>query len=267
VPLTVTPPPGILLGEGQSFSPTLTVSVSIEYKGRRYACAGVPVGLGSKTTHRLAPAPEAADVPPASEAFAVDGNLSEWKDVPFLRLPSTGKASRYIKLAWRSDGLYGAVVAEQTGLSTNPELPWNGDSVEIDMESDAGGRTRTGTPGVPVKVFLWPRGGSDANVGLLREVGSLPGGGVKAAWQKTPTGYALEFRISSKALTTPAEADIVARRELFRRTQPLEAARQIGLNLILRHDGVAVEQFADTKAFRSTWGTPLGWGRIRLVEK
>jgi ABC-type uncharacterized transport system ATPase component len=47
----------------------------------------------------------------------------------------------------------------------------------------------------------------------------------------------------------------------------LKAARQIGLDLILRHDGVVVEQFADTKAFRLTWGTPLGWGRIRLAEK
>jgi predicted phosphodiesterase len=267
VSLTITPPPGVLLGDGQSFSPPLTLAVSIEYKGRHYACTGVPVGLSTKTLHRLAPAPEVADVPPAGAAIALDGNLSEWKDIPFLRLPSTGQASRSIKLAWRGDGLYGAVAVEQTGFHTDPELPWNGDSFEIDVESDARGRTRTGTPGVPLKVFLWPRGGDDGNVGLLRSVGSLPRGGVKAAWQKTPTGYTMEFCISAKALTAPPGGEMVPGADSFPRTNPLEADRRIGLDLILRHDGVVVEQFADTRAFRSTWGTPLAWGRVRLAEK
>jgi predicted phosphodiesterase len=268
VPLTVIPPAGALMGEGQSFSPPLTVAVAIEYKGRRYACTAVPVGLTTKTTRRLVPAPEVVDVLPAAGEIVLDSNLAEWKDVPFLRLPANGKVSRCIKLAWRSDGLYGAVTVEQTGvLHTDPTLPWNGDSLEIDLESDAYGRTRTGNPGVPVKVFLWPRGGDDPNAGLLRSVGSLPGGGVRGVWQKTPTGYTMEFRISSKALTTPAEADILARRELFRRTLPLEKDREIGLDLVIRHDGLVVEQFADTRAFRSAWGTPLGWGRVRFVEK
>ena len=267
VSLTITPPPGVLMGEGQSFSPPLTLAVGIEYKGRHYACTGVPVGLTAKTAHRLAPTPELADVPPAGTAIALDGNLSEWKDVPFLRLSSTGKASRSIKLAWRSEGLYGALVAEQTDIHTDAERPWNGDSIEIDVESDARGRTRTGTPGVPLKVFLWPRGGDDGNVGLLRSVGSLPSRGVKAAWRKTATGYTMEFCISARALTPPPGGNMVPGVDNFPRTEPLEADRRIGLDLILRHDGVVVEQFADTRAFRSTWGTPLGWGRVRLAEK
>ena len=267
VPLTITPPPGALLGDGQSFSPPLTLAVSIEYKGRRYACAGVPVGLTLRTVRGLAPAPEWADVPPSGEPISVDGNLSEWKDVPFLRLPSTGKPSRCIKLAWRADGLYGAVVAEQTGLHTDAELPWNGDCLEIDVESDARGRTRLATPGVPVKVFLWPRGGDDGNVGLLRSAGSLPRNGVKSAWTKTPTGYAMEFCISARALTPLPGGEMSRTADNFPRTLPLEAERQIGLDIILRHDGVPVEQFADTRAFRSTWGTPLAWGRVRLAEK
>jgi predicted phosphodiesterase len=267
VSLTITPPAGVLLGEGQSFSPPVTLAVSIEYKGRRYACTGVPVGLTAKSVHRLAPAPELADVPPAGAAIALDGNLSEWKDVPFLRLPSTGQASRSIKLAWRAEGLYGAVVVEQTGIHTDAELPWNGDSFEIDLESDARGRTRTGTPGVPLKVFLWPRGGDDGNVGLLRSAGSLPRSGVKAAWRKTPTGYTMEFCISARALTAPPGGEMSRNVDNFPRTHPLEADRRIGLDLILRHDGVVVEHFADTRAFRSTWGTPLAWGRVRLAEK
>ena len=147
------------------------------------------------------PVPEVVDVPPASTAIALDGDLTEWKGIPFVRLPSEGRTSRSIRLPWRSEGLFGAVLAEQSDVHIDAVLPWNADSLEINVEADARGRIRTSTRGLPVKVFLWPRAETDdSNVGYLRSVGGMPRGGVKAAWRKTPAGYAMEFCISARAV-------------------------------------------------------------------
>lgn len=264
--LTLTPPAGVLLTQGQLFSPEPTVAVTLEYNGRTWFNPSVPIALGVDSLLRLVPPPEPVDVA-AGPAVVVDGNLAEWASVPLLHLPSVKGPGRSLKLAWRPDGLYGAVVAEQDGIHVDAALPWNADSLEVSLEADARRRLRMTSRGTPVKFFLWPDAAADSGRASYRRMtGRLSGREVRSAWRRTPTGYTMEFRISARALTPgttssrrPDDGDDDSGSET-----PLVAGRAIGLDLILRHDGVVVEQFADTAAFRSTWSSPVYWGRIRL---
>ena len=265
--LEVIPPAGVLLDEGQLFSPRLTATVELEYHGRRYVTPGVPLSIDAGGLARLSQATEAVAVPAAATAIAVDGDLAEWKDVPPLWLPSIQGPSRSLKLAWREDGLFGAVVAEQAEIHTSGKLPWNADSLEVNVEGDAFGRTWVGSLGVPMRIFFWPSMAEEdgsptgGKAGIRRVFGKWTRGAWTGAWRKTPTGYAMEFRISAKALTAiargrPAEEDTPEK--------PLEAGRVIGLDLLLRRDGQVVEQFIDARPFRATASSPPYWGRIKL---
>lgn len=262
--LKATPPANVLLG-GQSFSPHLSVAIRLEYKGRTWVCPSVPIDLHETSIRRLAPAPQVVDVPSAAKAIAVDGDLDEWEGTPFLHLPSTGSPSRSLRLAWTEGALFGAVVVEQGEIHSDDEVPWIADSLEVNLEADALRRTRLLPRGPTVKFFLWPQPGSDGGkASFKRSTGRLPGGSVQAAWRKTPTGYTMEFRISARALTVVPEGAGAPNANESPPELPLAAGRMIGLDLVLRHDGLVVEQFANPSGVRSTWGSPIYWGQIRL---
>ncbi|MBN2584490.1 MAG: metallophosphoesterase [Planctomycetes bacterium] len=272
--LRAKPPADVLLG-GHGFSPELSVAIRLEYKGRTWFCPSVPVGLHEESVRRLAPQPVVVDVPPApavvmtqrssSGGIVLDGGLDDWKDVPFLRLPSTGTASRTMKLAWTPEAIYGAVVVEQGAIHVDGELPWNADSLEINLEPDALRRLNMPSRGPTAKLFFWPEPGSDGGkASYKRQGGRLPGGSVQAVWQKTPTGYTMEFRISARALTVRRAGAARPEAGAPPHETPLAAGRTVGLDLILRHDGEVIERLADTRGLRSTWGSPIYWGQIRL---
>ena len=278
--LRVTPPDGVLLA-GHGFSPDLSASIRLDYRGRTWFCPSVPVGLHELSVRRLAPQPTVVDVPAASEALvaqlaglsrggdqAVNIRLDAWEGVPFLHLPSTGAASRTMKLAWARDALYGIVAVEQGAIHVDDELPWNADSLEINLEPDAERRTRLLSRGPTVKLFLWPQPGGDGGpASFKRSTGRLAGGSVKAHWRKTPGGYVMEFRISARALTVADDGAGTPETGARPDAQPLAAGRTLGLDLVLRHDGETVEQFADPRGLRSTWGSPIYWGQIRLSSQ
>jgi hypothetical protein len=71
---------------------------------------------------------------------------------------------------------------------------------------------------------------------------------VKAAWARTPSGYALEFCIPAPNLSRDR----------------LAAGKRMGLNLVLRRSGEVVEQFSDTSPFRSVASSPVYWGQVSL---
>ena len=264
--LQLTPPPGVLLDQGQVFSPPLSVAISLEYKGRTWVTPSVAVGIHEESLRRLAPQPEVVGISPAPPEVALDGDLAEWKSIPFLHLPATGGDSATMKLAWDRDALVGAVMVPQGEIHTDLRLPWNADSLEIDIEADALRRVATSPRSVPLKLFVSPAG--EGNKATIRHTSGLyAGGSVQAAWRKTAAGYALEFRISAKALT-PTEPQAVGTNVVSvpkkTPTLPLAAERTIGLDLILRHDGFILEQFANTTPFRASASSPIFWGQIRL---
>ena len=268
-PVTVTPPPGLLLDEDLSFSPALSMAVELQYKGRSWSCSSVPLGLTEATVRRLTPQPEPVSVPPATAAVVVDGDLAEWKDVAPLRLPAAGGApARSLKLAWTADALYGAVVVEQPGVHVDAKNPWNGDGLEVCIEPDAAGRLRMGALSVPAKFYLWPNLTADnGKPAYKRATGRFYREALQSAWRRTPTGYTLEFRIAARGLTVPprgSDKNGVAPPYDTLPETPLGAGRKIGLDLILRRDGLIVEQFADVTAFRATGASPIYWGQVLL---
>jgi hypothetical protein len=268
VPLRIVPPAGVLLDEGGLFSPRLTATVELEYQGRRYVTPGVSLGINDESLRTFVRAAEPTEVPAATAAITVDGDLAEWKTVPALVTPSRRGPSPRFKVAWRADGLYGAVTMEQGDPHTSKSLPWNADSLEVNAEGDAFGRTWPGSLGVALRYFLSPNVPDDegnttgGKAAVKRGYGKWTEGAVTGAWRRTPSGYTMEFRISDRALTVigrgqPAENDTPAK--------SLEAGRVIGFNLVLRHDGQVVEQFLDATPYRATGGFPMYWARIRLA--
>jgi hypothetical protein len=200
----------------------------------------------------------------------VDGDLAEWKDVPALRLPSTDGTSSRLKLAWNKDGLHGAVVMEQGDIHVNRSAPAQADSVEICVESDALRRLTAGRESVPFRLYLSPDSPESDGKAVLRKVsGKLSSSAVQSSWRKTATGYTLEFRITTKGLTPDPEAVRLKPGEVAAKTPPqtLEVGRKMSFDLVLRHDGRTVEQFADTRPFRTTTSSPVYWGQVRLAEK
>jgi hypothetical protein len=249
VTFTVTPPEGILFGHDLDLSPPLTATISIQYQGRTYSASAVSLALTAESLRRLAPRPEPVAVPAAPAALAVDAGPAAWQDVQFLRLPSTQGLSRNLKLAWNEKGLFGAVVAEQAGIYPDADLPRNGDGLEIDLEADLARRPPTPFRAEPVTLFLAPRTDGAAGPASVQQT---PGRELKepprTAWTRTPTGYAMFFLIPAQDLSPV----------------PLAAGQTFTLDLVLRHDGLVVEQLADTSAFRAVGNSPIYWGRIVL---
>jgi hypothetical protein len=204
---------------------------------------------------RLAPAPEPVAVPAAPAALTLDATLAGWQDVPFLHLSATQSVSRNFKLAWSKEGLFGAVLVEQAGLHPDVGLPGAGDGLEVDLKTDP---ARHAPPTLvragQVRLYLAPR--SDSAPGPATVQPSSARGlkePLRTACRKTATGYTLVFLIPAKDLSP----------------NPLAAGQILSLDLILRHDGLIVEQFTDTSAYRSLgtpppYGPQVYWGQIRL---
>lgn len=252
--LAATPPESVLLAESQGFSPPLTVAVNLEHKGRQYSYPAVPIQMTVETVRRLVPPPEPVRVAAAAAEITVDGNLADWKDVPYLRLPATRADSKDVKLAWRAEGLFGSVrVVQQAAIKSDPENPWESDGLELCLESDARRRLRVDSAGTPLRLFLLPQAGKDGGAMTVRLSYGRPTvkESVQAAWRKTADGYTIEFCIPTKSLTSSR----------------LAANRKMGLHFALRRGDQIVEQFTDTAAFRSVASTPAYWGQIQLESR
>jgi predicted phosphodiesterase len=249
--LTVTPPEGVLLAEAQSFTPPLTVAVTLDHKGQKYGHSAVPIRMTAETLRRLVPPPEPVRVAAAKTVISVDGDLADWKDVPYLRLPSTGAASTSVKLAWRDEGLFGSVRVVQGGpLTVDADAPWSSDGLELCLEADARRRLNADSTGTPMRHFLLPQAGkSGGAMTIRRSYGKLEvREAMQTAWRKTSDGYAMEFCVPTKSLTSSG----------------LKAGRRMGLHFALRHGDQIVTEFTDTKPFRSVASTPAYWGQIEL---
>jgi len=193
------------------------------------------------------PTPEPVGLAKLAEPAAVDGDLAEWAGVRAMPLPFDMKDASSLRLAWREDGLYGALAAADASVSTG-EKPLEG--VEIYVEKDAA-RSQSRTPNCAIYSFS-PAGdasGGDGRVNIAYSGNKENETGIRCAWRPSTGGYALEFFIPTPALA-PAQ---------------MKAGAKLGLNFVVNNDGRPVEQFfCDRDWWRGAY-CPIMWGAVELT--
>jgi hypothetical protein len=192
--------------------------------------------------------PEPVELPRAEAEIVVDGNLADWVDVPDLPLPYEDGRPGRVKLAWRPDGLYGAVQMAEGPPQAGDQGGFGPDCLELWVDKELE-RTVMMTAGTSQYVFAPAQ---DAGPGHARVAA---GGDVyrsrrlSCAWRPTEDGYALEFHVPADLLE-PA---------------PMEPGTELGLNYTLSIDGVPEEHFYIHKDTDGSWCTPITWGLVRLA--
>ena len=246
--------PADFSGVTGSLQPPLETKVSITYKGEVYEYDHVSVGLTQAIRRKMMPEPEPAAVPRAAKAITIDGDLSEWKDVPFTAVPATKSPSKVLRLAWGPEGLYGALSVPDKGITVSLPDGLAGDRLELFVETDRARSFNAMRNENAMKCDLFPRlDRADGRPGIRIGYGRMKDNtdaAVKAAWRRTADGYALEFLLSAEALA-PAK---------------MEPGATVGFHYILYNDGQLVEQFAPVKR-AACWRTPILWGAVRLADK
>ena len=252
VTLVAMPPPDVKMAVTPwmgHFDPELKVRIEFTLRGNTMSHDGIPVLIPADIVRRIVPVPPAVNVPRAKSVIAVDGKPDDWTGIAALRLPSSDKPSPVLRMAWRTDGLYGMATVVDADIKSNRSEPWSGDAVEICLELDKARRfgLRATTPAG--RFFLLP-GGNGGGVATVRKMsGGIKTDEVRAIWRPTVDGYRIEFVIEAEALA-PAR---------------LKAGTTLGFQYAQRNGGRVVEQFADNSRFAS-WGAPVFWGRVTLGD-
>ena len=255
VRLAVQPPQGVRLAATPwmgCFQPELKLRITVARGGIAISWDGVPVLIPRENLEQIHPAPRPVEVPPAPASLAVDGDLADWKDVPGLLLPSVNRPSEALRLAWRKDGLYGALSVVTHAIAVRPESPWEGSSLELNFEPDNLRRLSISKGSRAGKIVLYP----PADHGQGRPAVCAPLGAlfeeqdVTAAWRRTEAGYDMEFFVPAGALA-PA---------MF------QAGGTMGFDYLLHERGRVVEQFIDASRVAGAWACPFFWGRLVLGD-
>lgn len=251
VKFAVTAPETLRLAGGD-FVPPMDIDVTLEEEGRpdeQYTLRLLPQ---EELADQVAAEPPVVAVPRAAEPITIDGVLAEWQAVPLLHLPFHGQASRNTRLAWRDDGLYGAVDVADSNIEVNVEDTWTADALELWIETDHRRALDVArNPNAQKFVFLTDPADNGPGKAQVLVVTGLHKGqetGTTAAWQKTDRGYTLEFRIPA-AVLAPAS---------------MQPGTRMGLHFILFDDGGHVEEFvASVLGF---YRKPYVWGAIELKK-
>jgi hypothetical protein len=226
VKLAMTPWHGYLV-------PPLMLRLAITVDGDTRRCGSVPVLIQRNALAALVPPPEPVAIGRASR--------DEGQEVPPLHLPFTGAPSDSFRVAWRSDGLHGAVSVPEPQAS----------SLELYFETDGRRRLLAGKESNASMLILRPSpDGSDGPADVELRFGRCDADAVTAAWKHAANGHILEFHLPTSALA-PAR---------------MEAGAELGFHFVLRSRGAVVEQFADTSAMEAAWEAPVCWGALRLVD-
>jgi predicted phosphodiesterase len=231
--------------------PGLSVALSVTLAGRRFEAKDLPLRLGQRTIRQSIPEPEPVAVSRLRAPVSVDGDLSEWADVPSLPRPFQGADASSVRLCWRQEGLYGAAQVRDDSLRSDPQAPWRGDALELFIEKDFARAVERTERSAQYAFSPDPAAGPGPGHSLVaygREGEAQAG--IRCAWRPVEGGYALEFFLPAEVLAPAA----------------MRAGTVMGLNFALSNDGVPVEQFYSDKNRDRGWGTPITWGCVRLSE-
>jgi sialate O-acetylesterase len=198
------------------------------------------------------PRPEPLPLPGAPGGIAVDGDLTDWSDVPAMPLPYEGGGCGSVKLCWSVEGLYGAIESHCGAAVLQREAPYQGDALELFVDKSL---ARTCERDEHASQYIFapdPENGPGAGV---KRVGYgmdiYHADKLQCAWQPTETGYNMEFHIPA-ALLRPAG---------------MEAGVEIGLNFAVTAPGRIVEQFYASKDLYGGWQRPVTWGIVQLRKE
>lgn len=254
VTLQVTPPEGMKLTATPwmgTFEPPLALKLSLAKGDIRFAGDNVEVLLPVEVLRKIMPTPAAVRVPPAPAAgITVDGKLDDWAAVPPLELASGRGPSRTLKLAWKADGLYGAVEVKDQDVRADMKKPWQGDCFELDLEMDLLRRLATRKEDTrETMIFLYPSGDK---VGVFIQAGKFDKKNIEVAGSQTAEGYRIEFRVAAESL---APVKFVA-------------GSRSGFSFAVHSGGgQTAEQFVDTSRLVTAFGKPVFWGVVTFAER
>jgi len=200
--------------------------------------------------------PHVVPVPYCAAAPRLDGDLSEWRDVPFVPLPLEGGRPSSFRLCWREEGLYGAASVQDATPNAFPDDPLRRDSVHVYIEKDNAFSLDL-TPET-LHIAMMPAHGlrpgecslSGFHAGedvLLPEDVKARRALIQTYWKPTDEGYVIEFLITAKALRPAA----------------MEPGTTLGLMLVLSDDGRILEYFRSQED-PIAWRRPYCWGVVRL---
>jgi sialate O-acetylesterase len=192
----------------------------------------------------LNPEPAAVSIAYRADKVTLDGDLSEWTGVRPMPMPYDWLVAGSIRLAWREDGLYGAVSAKDA--SVKPE----GDGVEFYVEKDFARAVSRGANTAQYMFAPDPASGPGKGRATVAYGDEKANAGLSCAWRPTADGYALEFFIPADALK-PA--------------QP-KPDTKLGLNMALMDDGRAAELFFCDRASWRCQVIPIMWGTVQLTR-
>ena len=252
--LTLTPPEGVKLTATPwmgTFEPPLAIKLTLSKGDTSYSGDNIGVLLPPEVLRQIVPTPAASAVPPVPEAgITVDGSLDDWAAVPPLTLASGRGLSRIVRLAWKADGLYGAVDVKDNDVQVDTRKPWQGDCFQLGLEMDQARRLAMKREDTKdTALFLYP---ADGKVGVLIQAGRFDRKHLTVAGSRTADGYRLEFRIAAEGLT-PAK---------------LAPGKTLGFNFVVHSGGDTVaEQFVDASRLVSTFGRPIFWGQLLFSQK
>ncbi len=184
-------------------------------------------------------------------AFKIDGNPVEWKDIPSLPLPFSGRSKSSVRMAWNEYGLVGLVTVKDTLVRPYESDPYWADGLELFIETDNAKAPRREDTRHAIQIIFSPTEdlvSGPCNINFPRDWPGELAKFVFAAWRLTREGYVIEFILDP----------------YFFLPDRLKEGKMMGIEFALDNEGKPVEMFYSDK--NKTGIYPERWGTIVLTK-
>jgi hypothetical protein len=180
------------------------------------------------------------------DAITIDGDPAKWAGVAALPAPFSRKATGMLKLAWREDGIYGLLQAQDAKITVDAFNPWVRDCLELWLETDHARSYEMTDHAYQLVLAPNPDAGAGRAI-VVPANGHIVADKVHAVWKPQAGGYLIEFFVPA------TEIKLV-----------MKDGAKIGMNYSVDDKGVSIEEFFTDKDMDSGFCSPLRWGVITL---
>lgn len=242
--------PAVLGLQENTFDPALLALVSVTDQEQKVHHYRVRLCPDPALVKRLTQKPEPITMLQSSKIIEVDGTLKEWKDIPYIMLPSKNTLSKCVRFCWRPEGIYGSVSIPDNHVKVDTIQTWTGDGLELWLETDnarSWDRTRSRHF---IKFHIAPlpeKGPGKAHYKIINSSQDLKPDLLKAVWKKTQSGYTMEFLIPKPMLAPAAMAP----------------GTLLGFHFVLFNDGGHYEEIIPYE--KGFFRKPYVWGMVKLI--
>ncbi len=209
------------------------------------------------TTVEFPERPELVSVPYCPTPIELDGDLSDWADVPPAPHASHSLKRSPFKLCWREDGLYAAAVFVDDAIEPLYSQRWRGDLWQVWLDREFGRGVSLGPHAFQVVLTPTPEDGPGP--GHVRLSWSADEQNwttmtdwqtdMYCAWAPTDDGYTMEFHVTPEAFEPSV----------------LEAGTRIGLEMKTVNDGTMVDYMYSNPGHQRAWLCPASWAVAELA--